>query len=232
MSCPLRRCLILRCGALLGIVFLTAANASAADLFHAASPQPSAAEQKIEAALDDDTTFKFTKTPLSDVVAYLQDLHQVNIRLDSKALAAARIGTDARISRNLSGVSLRSAMRMLLNDLDLTYVVHDEVLLISTPEAAEKMVTVRVYDVAALLEMDDTADELARILAGTLSGRKLVVGTDARGASSGSDLSATVTSETHRSIAAFRQLLIVRDTMTGHREVAEILTSLRDALSP
>ena len=109
------------------------------------------AEQAIYDALEDDTHFEFIETPLSDVVAYLQDLHKVQIQLDTKSLDGVGIGTDTPISRSLTGISLRSALRLLLKDLELTYVIQDEVLMITTPEVAEENLITKVYPVGDLV---------------------------------------------------------------------------------
>ena len=111
----------------------------------------SASERKIAEALASPTTLEFIETSLEDVVDYLKDLHRIEIQLDKKALDDVGIGAGTPITRNLKGVSLRSGLRLLLRDLDLTYVVQDEVLLITTPEQAECRLDVRLYPVSDLI---------------------------------------------------------------------------------
>ncbi len=95
------------------------------------------AEKKIADALRSPTVLEFVETPLADVIDYLKDLHGIEIQVDKKALEDVGIGTDAPVTKHLKGISLRSALRLLLRDLDLTYMIEDEVLLITTPEEAE-----------------------------------------------------------------------------------------------
>jgi hypothetical protein len=109
------------------------------------------AEKKIEAALKSPTQLEFVDTPLSDVIDYLKDYHQIEIQLDKKAMDEAGIGTDSQVTKNLKGVSLKSALRLMLHELGLTYVIQDEVLLITTSEAAESKLSTRVYSVADLV---------------------------------------------------------------------------------
>ena len=109
------------------------------------------AERKIEAALKSPTQLEFVDTPLSDVIDYLKDYHQIEIQLDKKAMEEAGTGSDTPVTKNLKGVSLKSALRLMLNDLSLTYVIKDEVLYITTKEAAENQLTTRVYSVADLV---------------------------------------------------------------------------------
>ncbi len=110
-----------------------------------------AAEKKINAALLDETTMDFEETPLQDVVDYLHDYHGIEIQLDIKALEDAAVGTDTPVTRRLKGISLRSALRLVLGAMDLTYVVKDEVLLITTKERADSELVTKAYPVADLV---------------------------------------------------------------------------------
>ena len=108
-------------------------------------------EERIVKALDETTSLEFVETPLSDVVDYLKDLHKIEIQLDTKALEDAGAGSDTPITKNLKGISLRSALRLMLGGLDLTYVIKDEVLLITTLEKAGTELVTKVYPVADLV---------------------------------------------------------------------------------
>jgi len=109
------------------------------------------AEKKIKAELSNNTTMDFIETPLQDAVDYLKDLHGIEIQLDSKALEDGGMGTDTPVSRKLSGISLRSALRLLLGSIDLTYIIKDEVLLITTKEVADAELVTKAYPVADLV---------------------------------------------------------------------------------
>ncbi len=109
------------------------------------------AEKKIHDALDQDTTMEFTEMPLQDAMDYLKDLHGIEIQLDSKALEEAGIGSDSPVTLNLKGISLRSALRLLLNPMDLTSIIKDEVLLITTKEKADTELVTKTYPVADLV---------------------------------------------------------------------------------
>ena len=52
---------------------------------------------------------------------------------------------------DLKGISLRSALRLMLKELSLTYLIKDEVLLITTPEEADNQLSTKVYPVADLV---------------------------------------------------------------------------------
>ena len=108
-------------------------------------------EAKILAALEDKTELEFVDQPLTDVVDYLKERHQIEIQLDSKALTDEGVGTDTPITRNIRGITLRSALRLMLGELDLTYIIRNEVLMITTKTEAENMLSTKVYPVADLV---------------------------------------------------------------------------------
>jgi hypothetical protein len=112
-----------------------------------------AADKKIDEALKSPTTIEFVETPLQDVIDYLKDLHHIEIQLDKKELESMNIGSDTLVTKNLKGISLRSALKLMLDELGLKYVVHNEVLLITSPTKAEseEFLTTKVYPVADLV---------------------------------------------------------------------------------
>ena len=112
------------------------------------------AEQRIESALRSPlrgTGLDFTDTPLEEVVNLLQDDYDIPIQIDVPALDEIGIAPDEPVTVNLHGVSLRSALRLMLKNLQLTYIIQDEVLMITTPEAADQELVVKVYPVADLV---------------------------------------------------------------------------------
>ena len=97
----------------------------------------------------------FDGNSLTEVIEFLKGIHEFEIQIDQKAFADE--GYDAEtmeFTSKLSGISLRSALKLLLEenpDYDLTYVIEDEVMKITTAVAAEEKVQVRVYPVGDLV---------------------------------------------------------------------------------
>ncbi len=106
---------------------------------------------KIRKALEEPTKMDFTETQLSDVVNYLKDYHHIEIQLDLKALEDASIGPETPVTRRLDHITLKSALRIMLGALDLTYIIKNEVLLITTPDKASNELTTKVYPVGDLV---------------------------------------------------------------------------------
>ncbi|HEX5446021.1 MAG TPA: hypothetical protein VFW87_19500, partial [Pirellulales bacterium] len=113
--------------------------------------QNSPTEEKILAALDEPTVMDFEETPLKDAVDFLKEKHQIEIQLDMRALEDGGMGSDTPVTRQLKGITLRSALRLLLGEYELTYVIRNEVLLITSKNEAENMLSTRVYPVGDLV---------------------------------------------------------------------------------
>lgn len=95
------------------------------------------------------TTLHFDKTPLDAALQFIAETHGVSIVLDRRRLDDEASGSDAPVTATLQGIRLRSALAALLVPLEATYVVHDDVIRV-TSIAAEATAT-RVYYVGDLV---------------------------------------------------------------------------------
>ncbi len=113
----------------------------------------SPAEQHILTALTNDkTTLEFTEVPLNDVINYIKDRHHIEVTFDVNALRDAAIDPTALpVSINVHDLTLRSALKLILSQFQLTYVIENEVLLITTKDKANTMLKTKVYPVADLV---------------------------------------------------------------------------------
>ena len=106
-------------------------------------------ERKIYRALDDKNDVSFNATPLSNVVKFFSETHAIPIVIDDKALEAENITPDEPVSLELPSVSFRSALKLILDPLQLTYVIEDEVMRITSKKTSANVV--RVYPVGDLV---------------------------------------------------------------------------------
>jgi hypothetical protein len=112
------------------------------------------AEQKISAALDSPLPpegLDLPSTPLEEVIQQLRDYYEIEIQFDRPALEDLGIDQTQPIEVNLRNISLRSALRYMLQELELTYVIENEMLMITTQEEADTRLDTRVYPVADLV---------------------------------------------------------------------------------
>ncbi len=115
---------------------------------------------KIETALDAKIKISFLETRLHEVLAHLQKTSGVNILLDRKALSDVGVDANVSITRELTKMSLRSALELILKDVELTYILGDESILITAGEGCPGLVT-RLYDVKDLVTVPaSTVDPL------------------------------------------------------------------------
>lgn len=169
----------------------------------------------IAETLDQVVSFSFVEVPLFEAIREISEAKDIPLVINSRALEEIGLSAEEPVSLSLKNVSLRSFMRLMLRGLDLTYQIKDEVMQITTIEAAEQNLINRIYFLEGLGERGDEADHV----------RKLVMATvvpdtwDALGGPSG--------------ITSFavndRPAIVVSTTSDVHDQIQALLRSLRKA---
>lgn len=112
----------------------------------------SARELEIEQKLKTPVMPKYEEVPLAKVVEGLSQLAGVNIHLDPRGLSMVGAKSDELVTLNLpQEISLKSALTLILEPLDLTYTIQDEVLKITSKEIRDGDVIIRTYPVGDLV---------------------------------------------------------------------------------
>lgn len=171
--------------------------------------------EPIAKALDTATQVEFVQTPLRDVADFLKDKHGIPIQLHTRALENEGIATDVAVTMNLSGISLRSALRLMLDPFGLVAVPKNEVLMITTKEYATTDLSPHIYYVGDLLrESEEHAEKDLQALQTLLTaGIEPKTWKDGGGAGV---------------IVPFRgNLLIVSQSYLVHEQIAEFLHQMR-----
>jgi hypothetical protein len=111
---------------------------------HAAEP----ADQwnpKILYKLHEPISFDVSEAPLIDVVEFLAGLHRVSIGLDEDALKAAKIARTVpltfkspRVNNKPSSLPLHRALSEMLGEANLSFMIKNQQLLITTAKVAEE----------------------------------------------------------------------------------------------
>jgi hypothetical protein len=115
---------------------------------------PADAERRIERTLDVrlSGTLEFVDQPLNLALQQIADEFEIPIVFDNTALESIAVSPDQEVTvPPLSGITLRSALELILADLEVTYVIDDEVLLITSQDEAASRLEVRVYQVDDLV---------------------------------------------------------------------------------
>ncbi len=139
------------------------------------------AYQRIDRALSRETFLEYLDQDLKAVIEDISFNHNIPIVIDTKALEAGGIDTGMRVTKSLKGTSLRAALRLMLRDIGLAFVIRDEVLQITTPEVAEAASSTRFYRVSELLPSSGDGEALVELIK-TLVAPETWCGSASRGA--------------------------------------------------
>lgn len=107
------------------------------------------AERRIFRSLSSRGEVNFNAQPLSQVMKFFSDQYNIPIVIDDQALEEENITQEEPITINLPEVSFRSALKLILEPLNLTYVIEDEVMRITGKKDSANVV--RVYPVGDLV---------------------------------------------------------------------------------
>ena len=196
---------------------LAKAEAARQVICHCVGDATSPAARKIQKALRSPlraSGFDFTDTPLEEVVAMLQSDYGIPIQIDEPALEEMGIDAAEAVTISLNNISLRSALRMMLKKLGLTYVIRDEVLTITTPEEADSHLFVCVYDIRGLTH--DVSERSSKAVSDMIAS---CVATETWAENGGGE-------------AEIRPLkpglLVISQTHAVHEEIRAVLETIRD----
>ncbi len=166
------------------------------------------AEAAILEKLGKPTTVEFLDLPLEDCLTFLHEAHKLNIWLDRASLTDEGVALDQPITLKLAGVSLESVLHLLLQPVQLEWIVQDEVLKITTAAWAQKHPETRTYDIHNLIEAGHAPEDLMASITKCIA-PKSWTGNDATAA-----------------IAHTGGILVVRQSQPIHGEVGRLLEEL------
>ncbi|MEX0718189.1 MAG: hypothetical protein WD066_16465 [Planctomycetaceae bacterium] len=170
---------------------------------------PFADDDRVEKALDRRVPIKFADTPLEVAMQVLADVVDVPILLDRAGLDSENMPLDTPVNVVLEDVPLRTGLKLLLDQLGLTHVVKSGHVVVTTHIAAGEHFSVTVYDVRDLL-IDGEFTSLIDVIENETSGPWFA--SDGIGGNP---------------MLLPPGLLVIRQTESMHREIAELLSELR-----
>jgi RNA polymerase sigma factor (sigma-70 family) len=125
------------------------------------------AERHIQAVLDSSpATFDFIEMPLVEAMNVIGDEHGIQVWFDTAALDAVAVSPDVQVTVQLHDLPLKSALRLMLKQVpDLTYLVRDDVLVITTQDEALSTLETHVYDATDVVDAAGVSiEELAELI--------------------------------------------------------------------
>lgn len=90
------------------------------------------ADWEISKKLNAPVTMDFFNTPLSDLMEWLQDSTKVKIVLDKPAIADEGVTGDTPVTIHAQNIPLKSTLKLILGEFNLTYLTKDGVIHITT----------------------------------------------------------------------------------------------------
>lgn len=113
----------------------------------------SAREREIKQRLStQEVEINYQDRPLSQVIDELSAVTGMNIVLDNRALSTIGVDSNSPVTLKMNNrVLLKSALNIILDAIDCSYVIENDALIITSREAKRSRVETRVYRVADLV---------------------------------------------------------------------------------
>ncbi len=108
-------------------------------------------EKQIERSLQRPISLHFDNVPIREVLAHVATTTGINIVVDDLGLEEEGVMSDTPVTIHVDGISLKSAMNLMLNGRHLAYLIEDEVLKVTSEIRAQGKLEVRTYPVADLV---------------------------------------------------------------------------------
>lgn len=108
-------------------------------------------ERSILRTLDSGISLDVKKAGFESVIDYLRTKTGLPILLDADSLKQADVTYESSVSVSLKDVSIRLALKKILGELGLTYVIRNETVMVVTPGMAKQMMVTRAYYIRDLL---------------------------------------------------------------------------------
>jgi hypothetical protein len=168
----------------------------------------------------------FPATPLEEIVQVLRDQYEIEIQFDRPALEDLGIDQTTAVNVSLRNISLQAALRHILSELNLAYVVTNELLLITSREKADATLSLCVYPVRDLSipnYQPTEADQKLNLPPELIPVAKVLVTT----------VASDTWSESGKGTATISGmqpgLLVISQSQLAHEKVSEALAAMRRA---
>ncbi len=128
-------------------------------------------EKEFQEKLNETVAAEFVDAALSDVITFYQDSTGINFVIFANVLEEEGLTTDEPVNISVENISLKTALDLILNPLDLSYVADRDVVIITSRSHAEDMLKTRVYPVGDLCQTPIDYLMLESVIKNTSVGR-------------------------------------------------------------
>lgn len=123
------------------------------------TPQQTDAHHAIEKALDQPVELQFSDAPLVEILRFIAEQAGINMVIDAPGLEEEGVTTNTETTIHLKKVTLRSALRVLLNDLNLGWTIENEALTITSKTRLEGKLITQAYQVMKLAGRENSKEQ-------------------------------------------------------------------------
>lgn len=178
-------------------------------------------DKAIQKKLDQVVSLKQLDVTLSQLAATLEQEYGVPVLLDSMALDGAGVAAETKCGVECKNISLRSAIRLLLRSLELTFFVRDGVLVFTTTDEVSNELYTRVYNVADLVVSTPKYPDFDELIESITSAIQPTSWTDVGG-----------TGQIQEYESPFAKALVISQTADAFEEIDRHLAALRHQRFP
>jgi hypothetical protein len=182
---------------------------------------------RINRGLDQFILLEYSERPLHDVAEDLSRQCNINVVLDVRALDDVGIAIDVPVSFRSGQIRVRHALRHMLRSLDLTTVVRDEALVITTPEEAECRLVSAAYPMADLLGPKGDRDQFGVSRRPAQLDHLVQLTTDSIARNSWD----TVGGPGSIATISYLDVVVISQTDDVHNQIADLFTRIRRHLA-
>ncbi len=165
---------------------------------------------------EEPVTIQFQEIPLVEVLNSLAKEQGFQLSIDLNELDKLGIDHEVPVTEYKEDISLRLGMKLILKPWDLAYYIEDGLVVVTSSEDAEQSMRTLHYPIRDLLNRDQPAASVVRVL-------QLVTTTVAP--DSWENVGGQGT------ISEYQGVLVVRQTDSIHDQLAQVIDDLRTAIS-
>jgi len=100
---------------------------------------------KVQSAMKKKASFDYQDMPLSEVAQLWSEQWELPVMIHTRAMEDIGLSPSAEVKLNLQDVTFGSAMKLMLEQLDMTYTMDNGLFLFTTREQAEQELMTRIY---------------------------------------------------------------------------------------
>ena len=108
-------------------------------------------EVKVLKTLNSTVTIDYKSEKFKDVLNHLQERTGLTLIMDEGSVQELNLDYDDQVTQKLGKVTVRTALKKILGDKGLTYIIKEGALQVMTPKKASEYTVIRTYPIDALI---------------------------------------------------------------------------------